>query len=515
MSILKINKLSHTYDEKVLFKDADLSINNGEHVGIVGLNGAGKSTFIKIIAQELSQDEGEVIWLNGIRYGYLDQHADIDRSLTVMEYLQTAFTHLYELDEKLQKLYEDMGTVTDMDELDKMISRSNRMLENLTNAGFYDLESQIKKVANGLGVNGFGYDTVIGTLSGGQRAKLLLSKLILQDLDVMLLDEPTNFLDVEHIDWLTKYLNSLEKTYMVISHDTDFLNGVCKYVVSIENGSIRKYTGNYDQFLVQHEMAIKQYEEDYLRQQAEIKKMEDYINRNKARAATAGMANSRKKMLDRIEVMAKPVTALEAHFDFPCVMLNTKDMLNVENLEIGYDKVLLPPISFNMRGDTKLWIRGANGIGKSTMLKTLMGLIPKLGGDFRFHIASKPAYLEQDLSFRNTAMTPFDYISDCFPRFGAKEIRSQLSKVGIRGEMALRHIADMSGGEQVRIRVLTIMNTTSNILILDEPTNHLDVKAKEVLQEALSKYEGAILLVSHEKQFAEAVCNDVLALKTF
>ncbi|MBR2988960.1 MAG: ABC-F family ATP-binding cassette domain-containing protein [Clostridia bacterium] len=515
MSILKINKLSHTYDDKVLFKDADLSINNGEHVGIVGLNGAGKSTFIKIIAQELSQDEGEVIWLNGIRYGYLDQHADIDRSLTVMEYLQTAFTHLYELDAKLQQLYEDMASVSDMDELDRMITKSNRMLENLTNAGFYDLESQIKKVANGLGVNGFGYDTVIGTLSGGQRAKLLLSKLILQDLDVMLLDEPTNFLDVEHIEWLTKYLNSLEKTFMVISHDTDFLNGVCKYVVSIENGSIRKYTGNYDQFLVQHEMAIKQYEEDYLRQQAEIKKMEDYINRNKARAATAGMANSRKKMLDRIEVMAKPVTALEAHFDFPCVMLNTKDMLNVENLEIGYDSVLLPPISFNMRGDTKLWVRGANGIGKSTMLKTLMGFIPKLGGDFRFHIASKPAYLEQDLSFRNTAMTPFDYISDCFPRFGAKEIRSQLSKVGIRGEMALRHIADMSGGEQVRIRVLTIMNTTSNILILDEPTNHLDVKAKEVLQNALSKYEGAILLVSHEKQFAEAVCNDVLALKTF
>ena len=515
MSILKINGLSHTYDEKVLFKNADLSINNGEHVGIVGLNGAGKSTFINIIAQELSQDEGEVIWLNGIRYGYLDQHADIDRSLTVMEYLQTAFTHLYELDAKLQKLYEDMGSVEDMDELDKMITRSNKMLENLTNAGFYDLDSQIKKVANGLGVNGFGYDTVIGTLSGGQRAKLLLSKLILQDLDVMLLDEPTNFLDVEHIEWLTKYLNSLEKTFMVISHDTDFLNGVCKYIVSIENGSIRKYTGNYDQFLVQHEMAVKQYEEDYLRQQAEIKKMEDYINRNKARAATAGMANSRKKMLDRIEVMAKPVTAIEAHFDFPCVMLNTKDMLNVENLEIGYDKVLLPPISFNMRGDTKLWVRGANGIGKSTMLKTLMGIIPKLNGDFRFHIASKPAYLEQDLSFRNTAMTPFDYISDYFPRYSAKEIRSQLSRVGIRGEMALRHISDMSGGEQVRIRVLTIMNTTSNILILDEPTNHLDVKAKEVLQSALQKYEGAILLVSHEKQFAESVCNETLNIKTF
>ncbi len=513
MSILKINGLNHNYDGKVLFKNADLTINNGEHVGIVGLNGAGKSTFINIIAHNVSQDEGEVIWLNGIRYGYLDQHADIDRTQTVMEYLQTAFTRLYDLDAKLQKLYEEMGSVSDEKELDRMITRSNRMLEELTTAGFYDLVAQIKKVANGLGVNAFGYDTVIGTLSGGQRAKLMLSKLILEDLDVMLLDEPTNFLDVEHIDWLTKYLNSLDKTFMVISHDTDFLNGVCKYVVSIENGSIRKYTGNYDQFLVAHEMAVKQYAEDYNRQQAEIKKMQDYIDRNKARAATAGMANSRKKMLDRIEVMEKPTAALEAHFDFPCVLLNTKDMLNVRDLEVGYDHVLLPPINFNMRGNTKLWVRGANGIGKSTMLKTLMGVIPRLGGDYRFHIAAKPAYLEQDPEFRNKAMTPYDYISDCFPRMGAKEIRTQLSRVGIRGEMALRHISDMSGGEQVRIRVLTIMNVTSNMLILDEPTNHLDVNAKRVLTEALQKYEGAILLVSHEKQFAEAVCDDVLALK--
>ena len=295
MSILKINGLSHNYDGKVLFKNADLTINNGEHVGIVGLNGAGKSTFINIIAHNVSQDEGEVIWLNGIRYGYLDQHADIDRTQTVMEYLQTAFTRLYDLDAKLQKLYEEMGSVSDEKDLDRMITRSNRMLEELTTAGFYDLDAQIKKVANGLGVNAFGYDTVIGTLSGGQRAKLMLSKLILEDLDVMLLDEPTNFLDVEHIDWLTKYLNSLDKTFMVISHDTDFLNGVCKYVVSIENGSIRKYTGNYDQFLVAHEMAVKQYAEDYNRQQAEIKKMQDYIDRNKARAATAGMAKQPQK----------------------------------------------------------------------------------------------------------------------------------------------------------------------------------------------------------------------------
>ncbi len=513
MSILKINNLSHMFENKQLFKNASFDINNGEHVGIVGLNGAGKSTFINIIAGNISYDEGEVIWLNGIRYGYLDQHADIDRSLSVMEYLKTAFTHLYELEEKLNALYAEMGEVGDEKELDKMINKSNRMLEQLENSGFYEIDSRIKKVAGGLGVGAFGYDTEISCLSGGQRAKVMLSKLILEDLDVMLLDEPTNFLDVEHVEWLEKYLVGLNKTYMVISHDTEFLDAVCNYIVSIENGSIRKYSGNYSQFVVQHEMAVKQYEEDYIRQQAEIKKMEDYINRNKARAATAGMANSRKKMLERIDVMQKPVSVLESKFEFPCQMLNTKEILTVKGLKVGYDRVLLPPIDFEMRGDTKLWIWGANGIGKSTLLKTLMGIIRPLGGSYDFHIAAKPAYLEQDLHFANADKNAFQYIGDCFPRFNQKEIRSQLARVGIRGEMSLQPLNTLSGGEQVRVRILTIMNVTSNILVLDEPTNHLDVKAKESLQEAIKNYDGALILVSHDRAFAESVCDRSLRLK--
>ena len=278
MSILKINNLSHTFENKQLFKNASFDINNGEHVGIVGLNGAGKSTFINIIAGNISYDAGEVIWLNGIRYDYLDQHADIDRDKTVIEYLKTAFDYLYELEKKLNALYAEMADTTDEDKLEKLINKSNRMLEQLESEGFYEIDSRIKKAAGGLGVAAIGYDKKIGTLSGGQRAKVMLCKLILENPDVMLLDEPTNFLDVEHIDWLEKYLCSLKKTYIVISHDTDFLDAVCDHIVSIENGSIRKYTGNYSQFVAQHDMAVKQYAEDYQRQQAEIKKMEDYIN---------------------------------------------------------------------------------------------------------------------------------------------------------------------------------------------------------------------------------------------
>lgn len=513
MSILKINNLSHTFENKQLFKNASFDINNGEHVGIVGLNGAGKSTFINIIAGNISYDAGEVIWLNGIRYDYLDQHADIDRDKTVIEYLKTAFDYLYELEKKLNALYAEMADTTDEDKLEKLINKSNRMLEQLESEGFYEIDSRIKKAAGGLGVAAIGYDKKIGTLSGGQRAKVMLCKLILENPDVMLLDEPTNFLDVEHIDWLEKYLCSLKKTYIVISHDTDFLDAVCDHIVSIENGSIRKYTGNYSQFVAQHDMAVKQYAEDYQRQQAEIKKMEDYINRNKARASTAGMANSRKKMLERIDVMQKPVVSLESHFSFPCEMLNTRDMLKVDKLVVGYDSPLLPPISFEMRGDTKLWIWGANGIGKSTLLKTLMGVIPPLGGTYNFHIAARPAYLEQDLKFSDMNINSFSYISECFPRFNQKEVRSQLARVGIRGEMSLQPIKTLSGGEQVRVKLLTIMNRESNILILDEPTNHLDVAAKESLKKAIAEYAGAVILVSHDRAFAESVCDMSMRLK--
>ena len=346
MSVLTIKGLTHIFDSKTLFNDADLSINNGEHVGIVGLNGAGKSTFMNIVTGKLSQDAGEVKWLSGIRWGYLDQHANIDRSQTVMQYLRTAFHYLYELNEKLEKLYTDMATEEDMDKLDKMVNRSAAMQEKLDESGFYDLDSQIKKVANGLGVNNFGYDTVISHLSGGQRAKLMLAKLLLEELDVMLLDEPTNFLDLEQIEWLRKYLDTFKGTFILISHDTSFLNSVCKIIVNIENGMIKKYWGNYDEFLLQHEQNAKQYADSYERQQREIKKMEDYIARNKARAATAGMANSRKKMLDRMDVMQKPVSFEKPTFDFPYTLLVTKHLLDVKNLEVGYDgKAILPPIS--------------------------------------------------------------------------------------------------------------------------------------------------------------------------
>ena len=282
MSILEIRNLTHRYEDRFLFNNASLTVNNGEHIGVVGLNGAGKTTFINIIAGKLSQDDGEVLRQQSARWGYLDQHADIDRSLTVMEYLHHAFDYLFELNNKLEQMYSKMSEPLTDDELNKLIDKSSKIAEQLENANFYDLDSNIKKVAGGLGINAFGYDTPISRLSGGERAKVMLTKLLLEDVDIMLLDEPTNFLDIEHIEWLKKYLNAYKKTFLVISHDNSFLDSVCKFIINIENGNIRKYSGNYSQFSVQREMNAKQYEEEYNRQQAEIKKMQEYIDKIKS-----------------------------------------------------------------------------------------------------------------------------------------------------------------------------------------------------------------------------------------
>lgn len=512
MSILEIKGLTHRYDDRDLFVKSDLTVNNGEHIGVVGLNGAGKSTFINIVAGKLVQDDGEIKRQSNLRIGYLDQHATLDKSMTVMEYLRGAFSYLDEINQRLEKIYEDMGNA-DGDELDKLINKSSRLQEILDDADFYDLESQIKRVANGLGVNKFGYESIIGNLSGGERAKLMLSKLLLEGQDLTLLDEPTNFLDVEHVEWLIKYLNGYKKTFLVISHDTVFLNEVAKTIVSIENGKIRKFSGNYDQYLVQREILNKQYEDEYNRQQAEIKKLQDYIDKNKARAATAGMANSRKKMLDRIEVMAKPLVERDCEFEFPYLDLNTKDMLIATELKVGYSYQLIPDANFHLNSQTKMWIRGTNGVGKTTLIKTLLRKIPMLGGRFSFHPAAKIGYIEQDLNFDNKNDSAYQVYLNAFPKSSQKEVRSALAKVGLSGELAVKPVGTLSGGEMMRLKLAIMCNTPSNILILDEPTNHLDVKAKKALKEAIEKYDGALILVTHEPDFAEGICNTIIDIK--
>ena len=257
----------------------------------------------------------------------------------------------------------------------------------------------------------------------------------------------------------------------------------------------------------------KQYEDEYNRQQAEIKKLQDYIDKNKARAATAGMANSRKKMLDRIEVMAKPLVEKDCTFNFPYIELNTKDMLITENLQVGYKSQLIPDVNLHLGSQSKIWIRGTNGVGKTTLIKTLLRKIPFLGGRFTFHPAAKIGYIEQDLNFDNKNDPAYAVYQNAFPRASQKEIRSALASVGIIGDLATKPVGNLSGGEMMRLKLAIMCQTPSNILILDEPTNHLDVKAKKALKEAILCYDGALILVTHEPDFAEGICNTIVDIK--
>ncbi|MEG1528192.1 MAG: ABC-F family ATP-binding cassette domain-containing protein [Clostridia bacterium] len=509
MSILTVNNLTHSFDGKILFEKASFNVNSKEHIGIVGFNGAGKTTFVNIIASKIMQDEGEVLWLNGVRFGYLDQHANIDKSLSVMDYLKTSFENLFVTEQRLEQLYNEMSNLTDLDELEKLCNKSSRLQERLETSGFYEMDATIKKVANGLGIGAIGYDTSVSILSGGQRAKVMLAKLLLDDYDLIMLDEPTNFLDLEHIEWLAKYLETYQGTFLLVSHNTAFLNRVTNFILSIENHEIKKYPGNYDAFLLAHDNNQRQYVDSYERQQREIKKMEEYIAKNKARAATAGMANSRKKMLDKMDVLTKPVTVLPSTFSFECDSVITKNMLVVDNLVIGYDKPLLPPLSIHIGGEDKLWIRGTNGIGKTTLVKTIMQLIPSLSGKFSINANAKVGYLEQDFSFSNLANSAIAYLQNIYPKYSQKEIRTLLASVGLKGDLATKAIGNLSGGEQVRAKLASLERKPTGLLILDEPTNHLDVLAKEELLKALQAYTGAILLVSHEIEFSQALCNKV------
>jgi len=514
MSILQIKNLSHIFDQKPLFENASLAVNNGEHIGVVGLNGAGKSTFVNILAGKLNQDSGEVKWNSSIRKGYLDQHAQIDRDQTILSYLQTSFEHLYKRNAKMEEMYSSMETATG-DELERLIQKSSNIMDYLTTEGFYDLESNIKKVANGLGIGTLGYEKSVSTLSGGQRAKLMLAKLLLEKPEMMLLDEPTNFLDIEHIDWLVEFLVGYDGTFLVISHDIDFLDKVCKAIISIENGQIKKYYGNYSEYREQAEQNAKQYEDSYFKQQEEIEKLKDYIARNSARASTAKMANSRKKVLDKIDVIRKPSVIYDSKFSFTYLPLHTKELLKLTNLEIGYGGVsLLPPINLLLKSDSKVWIRGTNGIGKTTLIKTLTGNLTLVNGEIDWHLAADPAYLEQDIDFGAMSdMHAAAYISDRFPKLNHKEIRQLLAAVGIKNDLATKPVSDLSGGEQVKVRLCALMQKKSNVLLLDEPTNHLDVRAKDALKDALLSYSGAIVLVSHEREFAESICNEVFDAK--
>lgn len=500
MSLLTVEQLSHTFGDRTLFKDVSFRLLAGEHVGLVGANGAGKSTLMNIITGQLIYDTGKVEWTPGISYGYLDQHTALTPGKTMRDVLREAFMPLYEEEKRLQVITDQMASASP-EELEKLLEQMGEIQERLEIGGFYTLDMKIEEAAHGLGLDAIGLDRDVAALSGGQRTKVLLAKLLLEQPQVLLLDEPTNYLDVEHIRWLSEYLKSYPHAFMLISHDTEFMNGVTDVIFHLEFSRMNRYKASYDKFLELAEINKNQHIQAYEKQQQFIKKQEDFISRNKARYSTSGRAKSRQKQLDRLERIERPETLAKPTFEFKESRASGRYVVEGENVEIGYTFPLLPKLTVTVERGDKIAIVGCNGVGKSTLLKTILGKIPPLSGavtlgDFLF-----PAYFEQEVKAKG--ITPIDDVWNEYPHLDQHQVRAALARCGLKNEHITRPLNQLSGGEQAKVRLCKLMMTESNWLLFDEPTNHLDITAKEELKRAMKAFKGTILLVCHEPDFYE------------
>ena len=502
MSILDVSHLSHSYGGREIFDDVSFRLEKGEHVALVGANGEGKSTFMSIITGKLSPDDGKVTWARRTKVGYLDQHSVLVPGKSIRETLRTAFDDLVQQEKEMLADYEKMESA-DEDEMNRLMQEVGEIQDRLEAADYYNLDTKIEEVAGGLGLADIGLEHKVDELSGGQRTKVLLTKLLLENPDILLLDEPTNYLDTEHITWLTGYLQRYENAFIVVSHDVPFLNAVTNVIWHVDNFKLNRYTGNYEKF--EEMAALKRRQEDaaYERQQAEIKKEQDFIARNKARVATRGMANSRQKKLDKMELLTKRTEKPKPHFRFLEDRTPSRFVLTATNLVLGYDVPLTKQVDLKIERNQKIALRGTNGLGKSTLLKTLLGMIPPVAGSVERGDFVSVGYFEQESSKgnQNTAQE--------YPGMSNSEVRAALAACGLTNDHITTKMTALSGGEAAKVRLCKIMQRPANLLVLDEPTNHLDVEAKTELQRALQEYKGTLLLVSHEPEFYEGWIDQV------
>ena len=506
MSILTVSHVSHSFGGRQILQDASFRLLKGEHVGLVGANGEGKTTFLDILTGKRSPDEGDVAWCNHITTGYLDQFSVLEKGKTIREILRTAFSHMYDLERDMLAIYDKMGDC-EGDELDALMAEVGEIQEILEQGGFYVLDTKIEEYAGGLGLGEIGLDRDVSELSGGQRAKVLLTKLLLENPMILILDEPTNFLDVNHIAWLKRFLQNYENAFILVSHDIPFLNDVVNVIYHVENAALTRYTGNYEDFQALYGIKKRQLEQAYEKQQKEIAQLEDFVARNKARAATANMARSRQKKLDKMEVIELAKEKVKPVFSFTPARTPGREVIAAKGLVLGYDEALTRPVDVVVERGQKIAIRGVNGLGKSTLLKTLLGLIPSIAGEVEHDQFMEVGYFEQEE--RGNDRTALEEIWAEFPGMTNGEVRGALAKCGLSAEHITTQMRVLSGGENAKVRLCKLMLRPMNLLVLDEPTNHLDVDAKEALREAVRAYKGTVLLVSHEPEFYEGIVSAV------
>ena len=507
MSILNVEHLSHGFGDRAIFQDVSFRLLKGEHIGLVGANGEGKSTFMNIITGKLMPDEGKVEWAKNVNVGYLDQHTVLEKGMTIREVLKSAFGPLFEMEANMNAICDRMGEASE-EEMNEMMEELGTIQDLLMAHDFYIIDSKVDEVGRALGLDEIGMERDVTELSGGQRTKVLLGKLLLQKPDILLLDEPTNYLDVQHIEWLKRYLLDYENAFILISHDIPFLNSVINLVYHMENQRLDRYVGDYDKFQEVYAVKKAQLEAAYKRQQQEIAELEDFVARNKARVATRNMAMSRQKKLDKMEVIELAKEKPKPEFHFLEARTAGKYIFETKDLVIGYDEPLSRPLNLVMERGQKAVLVGANGIGKTTLLKSILGLTPALSGSVELGDYLSIGYFEQEMAPGNTT-TCLDEIWKEFPSYTQYQVRSALAKCGLTTKHIESQVRVLSGGEQAKVRLCKLINRESNVLLLDEPTNHLDVDAKAELKRALKEYKGSILLICHEPEFYEGLATDI------
>lgn len=507
MSILNVENLTHGFGDRAIFNDVSFRLLKGEHIGLIGANGEGKSTFMNIITGKLMPDEGKVEWSKNVRVGYLDQHTVLEQGMSIRDVLSSAFQFLFEMEAEMNDICDKMGDATP-EELDVYMEDLGTIQDLLTMHDFYMIDAKVEEVARALGLTDIGLDRDVTDLSGGQRTKVLLAKLLLEKPDILLLDEPTNYLDMEHIEWLKRYLNEYENAFILISHDIPFLNSVINLIYHMDNQELNRYVGDYDKFQEVYAMKKSQLESAYNKQQKEIADLKDFVARNKARVSTRNMAMSRQKKLDKMDVIELAGEKPKPEFHFKEARTPGRYIFQTKDLVIGYDEPLSIPLNLEMERGQKIVLTGANGIGKTTLLKSILGLIKPISGIVEQGDYLHIGYFEQEMSSdgNNTCL---EEIWQEFPGFTQYEVRSALAKCGLTTKHIESKVKVLSGGEQAKVRLCKLINREHNILLLDEPTNHLDVDAKDELKRALMAYRGSILMVCHEPEFYDGLTTHV------
>ncbi|AFU16372.1 ABC transporter ATP-binding protein [Bacillus toyonensis] len=517
--LLQVNGLSKLYGAETILANIKLEVQTKDRIALVGRNGAGKSTLLKIIAGELSHDGGEIIKPKDVSIGYLAQNTGLETSLTIWDEMLTVFTHLQQMETKLRRLEQEMGKEENFSNAatyEKLLADYDQLQLDYKDQGGYQYEADIRSILSGLGFPVETHQTTISTLSGGQKTRLALGKLLLTKPDLLILDEPTNHLDIETLTWLEQYLQGYPGAILIVSHDRYFLDKLVTQVYEISNKESRRFVGNYSKYLDLKSALYEQEMKRYEKQQDEIAKLEDFVQKNIARASTTKRAQSRRKQLDRMELLTRPLgDSKSASFHFDIEKQSGNDVLQVKDATIGYDEdPIIEHVNMRLtRGDSVALV-GPNGIGKSTLLKSIVNKLQLLHGDVAFGSNVSVGYYDQEQANLTSSKRVLNELWDEYPLQPEKEIRTILGNFLFTGDDVLKPVSSLSGGQKARLALAKLMMQKSNLLILDEPTNHLDLNSKEILENALIDYPGTLLFVSHDRYFINRVTTTVVELST-